>query len=432
KKSLAKLARWETKIKALLYKTSPETFAKLFGNNQLTFSTLLQKIEQGENIAQNYPQQYNNYRDKLATSLSYIEQQQKQAGDKFLKPVKVVQQKMKGLDDEITKAEALEKFIKERKQLLIEESIKQIGKSKYLTKINKEAYYYAETLRNYKELFSDPKKAEETVLEIIEKIPAFKEFFRKNSMLSSLFKMPGSAASSIQSIAGLQTRVQVNDLIQQQIAAGGPNAMAQVKQNLQQAQAALNKVKDKIIKSGGSSSDADIPDFKPNTQKSKIFAQRLEYTTDFQFGSSNISPSTTADIGLNIGYKLNDKSIIGVGLTYKIGMGSIEKIKFSNEGIGLRSFVEWKLVKGKGKLFSNMYLSGGYERNYFPYLKQMPQVAAANISAWSESGLIGISKKIGFKSKFIKGTKLQLLYDFLYQQQLKGRRPILFRIGYNF
>jgi hypothetical protein len=101
-----------------------------------------------------------------------------------------------------------------------------------------------------------------------------------------------STSNPSASLAGLQTRDQVTNLIQQQIASGGPNAMAEVKQNLQKAQAELNKLKDKILKMGGNSSSANIPDFKPNTQKTKTFAQRLEYGFNLQFDrSSSLLPS---------------------------------------------------------------------------------------------------------------------------------------------
>lgn len=83
--------------------------------------------------------------------------------------------------------EAIEQFIKERKNQLIDEAVKYIGKSRYLQKINKESYYYVETLRNYKEIFSDKKKAEELALKILNKIPAFQKFAEKNSMLAGLF-----------------------------------------------------------------------------------------------------------------------------------------------------------------------------------------------------------------------------------------------------
>ena len=74
-KTLAKLSNWENKIKSLLEKVSPETSEKLFGNNQTTFSTLLQKIKEGKAVAEGYKAKYNEYRDKLTTSIKYLEDQ---------------------------------------------------------------------------------------------------------------------------------------------------------------------------------------------------------------------------------------------------------------------------------------------------------------------------------------------------------------------
>ena len=427
-KTLEKLARWENKIKTLLDKTSPATSAKLFGNNQLTFNVLLQKIKQGETISQNYKAQYNSYRDKLTTGLKYIEQQKTGLEEKYIKPAQKLQQKLESLENDVAQTEIIEKFITERKKQLLEELIKQLGKNKYLAKINKEAYYYSETLRNYKEIFNDRKKAEQTALGLIEKVPAFKEFFRKNSMLSSMFKVPLSTSNPSASLAGLQTRDQVTNLIQQQIASGGPNAMAEVKQNIQKAQAELNKLKDKILKMGGNSSNANIPDFKPNTQKTKTFAQRLEYGFNLQFDRSSSLLPSAANFGLSIGYKLNDKSIIGIGGSYRLGMGRIDKIEFSYEGAGIRSYLDWKLKK-------QFYLSGGFEMNHYPSVKGLSANTINGVKpldSWQQSGLLGVSKKFPMKTKFTKGAKLQLLWDFLHRQHIPVSQALLFRIGYNF
>jgi hypothetical protein len=91
------------------------------------------------------------------------------------------------LDNDIANSEATEKFIKERKKQLFDASLQYIGKSKYLQKINKESYYYVETLKNYKELFNDPQKAEQTAKDILNKIPTFQKFMQQNSMLASMF-----------------------------------------------------------------------------------------------------------------------------------------------------------------------------------------------------------------------------------------------------
>ncbi len=421
-KTLERLSRWENKIQKLLQKVNPEAAEKLFGNGQTTFSTLLQKIKEGKTIAESYQAQYNEYRDKLTGSLSYLQQQKEQLNQKLVGPLQNASQKMQQLEKQIQDSEALEQYIKERKKLLIEQSIQYIGKSKYLQKIDKESYYYIETLKNYKELFSDPKKAEELALKVLNKIPDFTKFLEQNSQLASLFSMPGSAIDP-QSLAGLQTRNSINALIQGRIAAGGPNAQAQVTQNIQQAQQQLQQLKDKLLQSGQSSTTDELPSFKPNSQKTKTFKQRLEFGSNVQFARNNSYLPSTADIALSVGYKLNDKSTIGIGVSYKLGMGSIERIRFSHQGVGLRSFVDWRLKK-------QFYISGGYEMNYNTAFSSVSQLSSYD--SWQPSGLIGISKKIAVKTKWFKATKLQLLYDILHRTHLPASQPVVFRVGYEF
>ena len=390
----------------------------------MTFAAVLEKYRQGKAAAANYRSRYNEYTDKLATSVKYLEDQKDKLEKKYVQPVLQVKDKIAKLDSQEVNTQAVEQFIKERKKLLIEEGMKYIGRSKYLTKINKESYYYIETLRNYKELFHDKEKAEKTALAILNKIPAFQQFMKNNSVLASLFRMPDGYGTAQASTAGLQTRASMNALIQTRLAAGGPNAQAQLHQNLDQAKAQLSQLKDKIIKAGGNNSDTDIPNFKPNTQKTKTFWQRIEYGSDFQFAKNNTLMPTTADIALNIGYKLNDKSIIGLGGSYKMGLGSgIQHLSITHQGIGLRSFIDWKLKK-------QFYISGGFEMNHNAAFKNIEQLK--NFSEWQQAGLVGLTKKIKIKTKWTKGTRLQLLYDVLARQHVPVSQPVLFRIGYSF
>jgi hypothetical protein len=425
-KTLTKLSRWENKIHSLLQKVNPEAAQKLFGEGQTTFSSLLQKLKEGKSIAEQYKTQYDEYRDKLTTNLNYLQQQKEKLDTKLVKPVQEATKKATELEQDVQNSEALEQFIKERKKQLLDESLKYIGKSKYLTKINKEAYYYVETLRNYKAIFSDKQKAEETALNILNKIPAFQKFVQQNSMLASLFRMPGSSNTpNLASLTGLQTRMQMNALIQDRIAAGGPNAQSQIRDNIRQAQDELNKLKDKILNSGNGSSDADLPPSgRLNMQKTKTLKQRLEFGSNLQFAKNNNLVPTVADIGLSLGYKLNDKSVIGLGASYKLGLGyGLQHFQLSHQGLGLRSFLDWKLKK-------QFFISGGYEMNHNAAFKDFAQLK--DRSAWQEAGLIGISKKIAVKTKFFKGTKLQLLYDMLHSQHMPVSQPVLFRMGYDF
>ncbi|MBS1731879.1 MAG: hypothetical protein JST02_01160, partial [Bacteroidetes bacterium] len=243
-KTLAKLAKWENKIKAILEKASPETAQRLFGEGKTTFGSLLAKIKEGQSIAGNYKAKYDEYRDKLNTNLKYISSKKSELEAKYAKPVTEAADKAKKLEGEVANSEALEKFIKERKKQLMDECVKYIGNSKYLKKINKESYYYVETIRNYKEIFSDPTKAEQTAKTILNKIPAFKQFMAQNSMLASLFGSPTGEASAA-TIAGLQSRASTNALVEQYLRAGGSNAKEVFEQNMQEGEAMLTELKSK-------------------------------------------------------------------------------------------------------------------------------------------------------------------------------------------
>lgn len=217
----------------------------------------------------------------------------------------------------------------------------------------------------------------------------------------------------------------MDQLIQQQIAAGGPGAMQQVQNNIQQAQGQLQQVKDKMVSMGGSgNSDDELPDFRPNSQKTKSFLRRLEIGTNTQTQRGTWFFPVTSDLGLSLGYKVNDKSMIGVGATYKIGWGkSFRQIRITHEGAGLRSFVDYQLYK-------SFWLSGGYEMNFRTVFNRIDQLK--ELDAWQQSGLVGVSKKLAINTKFFRSTKVQVLWDFLSHQQIPRTSPVVFRVGYSF
>lgn len=428
-KTLAKLSKYENRLKTLLQKADPTATERLFGSGKMTFTLMLQKVKEGKNIADNYKAQYDSYTDKLTAGIKYLETKKDSLGAKYIQPLSKAKATMQQLDSSVTESEVAVKLIKERKKELAEAAIKYLGKSKYLSKISKESYYYAETLRNYKEFFNDQKKAEETALNILNKIPGFNKFFRENGALASLFGGNAAGGNAL-SLTGLQTRNDVNALIQTRITAAGPNAGQAISQQMQAAQAELSKLKDKILKSGGGNSDMELPDFKPNPEKSKTFNQRLEKGINISIGKSGTGRTAIIDMGTSLGYKLNGKSVVGIGVAYKLGYGSIQKLRFTHEGAGIRSYIDFKAFSGESKLFKNLYLSGGYELNHVTSFRNFRSLQTDNL--WQQSGLIGLTKKIKVKAKFFKETKIQLLYDMLYNQHYPQSKPLLFRIGYNF
>jgi hypothetical protein len=126
------------------------------------------------------------------------------------------------LEGKLNQAEQIKTYLRERRQQL-RDQLSKFGFSKELNKFSKEAFYYSQQLNEYKAMLEDPKKLQQKALGLVQKIPAFQQFFKEHSELAGLFRLPDNYGS-MESLQGLQTRAEVQGLIQQQLSAGGPNA----------------------------------------------------------------------------------------------------------------------------------------------------------------------------------------------------------------
>ncbi|HEX2846324.1 MAG TPA: hypothetical protein VHN59_07230 [Chitinophagaceae bacterium] len=423
-KILSKFLKAEQKLQRKLARKDSAKAQQVFGSAAQQYTQLQDKLAKTDKLKQYIPSL-----DTLSSSLKFLQANPQLMAITKEGPAKLKEAmaKVNSLQTQFQKAEEIKKFLKERKEYL-KSQLNNLGLGKQLKQLNKQAYYYSAQVNEYKQLLKDHKKAEQKAIELLSQTRLFKDFMRNNSQLASLFRLPGSSAGNTgaASLAGLQTRAQVNNLIQQQITAGGPNAQAQFSQNMQQAQAQLNQLKDKLGKLGNSGGgDMDMPEgFKPNEQRTKSFFQRIELGANIQSQKSNGFFPVTSDIGLSAGYKLNDQSVLGIGASYKMGWGeNIRNIRVTHQGIGLRSFIEWKL---KG----SFWLAGGYEMNYRSGFRRIAELR--DRSGWQESGLIGVSKVVDLRSKILKKTKVQLMWDFLSYRQVPKANAVVFRIGYSF
>jgi len=289
---------------------------------------------------------------------------------------------------------------------------------------NKQLYYYSAQLQAYKGMLNDPDKIMLNALRVLNKVPAFAGFMKNNSYLSGL--MPESNNNTIgTSIYGMQTRDGISDLVQRQITGGGSGAGSAFSDGIQQAQSKLDGLKDKLASFGGGAASTDLPaNFKPNNQKTKTFGQRLEYGLDIQTTGSTAYFPVSTDFGLSLGYKLNNKSTVGIGVSYRVGWGQdIRHMQLTGQGLGLRSFFDWTIKGG-------LYASGGFEYNYQPLAVSWNKLN--QWSNWRSGGLIGIGKELAFKNRFFKKTNVQLLWDFLSYQQVPRTQAFKLRIGYKF
>jgi hypothetical protein len=441
-KYLQRLAKKEARLKRKLYKVDSATTKSLFANDPTQqYQALIQKLK-SDSIpgTASFTGQYMPYLDSLKGSLSFLNKNPQLTGASKILPADLQNSlgHLQQLQAKMESADEIKQYLQQRKQqiknILTQYSHLPPGITGIYNNYSKESFYYSQQVKEYKDLLNDPDKAMKTALTVLNKVPAFTSFMKKNSMLASLFNIPGAVdnANPAQAVAGLQSRSQVTQLIQNQVGQSGPNINTMVQQNLQSAQGQMNTLRDKLKSLGGGSGDPDsyredMPNFKPNNQRTKSFLKRLEYGTNIQSAQSNTFFPTTTDLGLSVGYKLNDKSTIGIGASYKIGWGSnVRHIVLTTQGMGLRSFLDVKL---KG----SFYASGGFEYNYQP--PTLPDSLASkglNASSWQQSGLIGLTKIVSLKSKTFKKTRIQLLWDFLSYQQRPQTQAFKFRIGYNF
>ncbi|MGF6848288.1 hypothetical protein QFZ51_003523 [Chitinophaga sp. W3I9] len=419
KKTLARLLKEENRMKRKLASIDSLKADNLFSHSIDSLSKLKSRLSDKLGKYSGGLSQFGDaYLDSLDNTLSFLK------GSKgLLQQSKGMTGKLNGslqsvdnLKDKLLQAEQIKAYIRERRELLREQLSQYTGFTKDLQKLNKEAYYYAGQLREYKEIFKDRKKAEQKAMEVIRKIPAFNDFIQKHSQIASLFNIQGAPASA-QSLEGLQTRSQVEQLIQQRIGSG-PGAGAALSQQMDEARSRFDELKNKFP---GLDNAGEMPDFKPKEMKTKRFLQRLEFGSNMQFQRSNRFFPTTSDLAGQAAYKFHKNGSAGIGISYKLGIGTgFDNIRFSGHGMGIRSFIDWKL---KGTFF----LNGGYEQNYQPSYSGIPEGAGQK---WTQSGLVGISKKYKINSK-LKGN-MMVLFDFLYNRHVPSTDPVKVRLGYNF
>ena len=420
-KLINKLQKQEEKIKRKLIKRDSLLASKLFPEERIQVSnnpnlSQLFSVPDKGSAAQVYIPKI----DTLKTALKYIEQTNLALPNPILKDKKEVQQlnnTIENLQLKLNETSNIQNQINIRKEELTI-ALKKFGFISDIKKLNKTFHNYQVQLNAYISILNEPDKLLDKAFGIIKEDPSFKEFMVKNSELARYFRMPNSNTEGTNLIQGLQSRTDISAQVQDKIgnAANGINANDYLQQ---QTKTGKDILKSKFNSFG--SNDSEMKDFRPKIQKSKGIINRIELGLNVQSQKANRLLPTTTDIATIVGYKLNDKSILGIGISYKLGWGdNINNIKITNEGIGLRSFIDLKIKGG-------IWLTGGYEQNYMMSFEKIPQLN--DYSKWQQSGLVGICKKYKIGKKT---GNIQLLWDFLSYQQIPQTRPIKFRIGYTF
>ncbi|MBX3254271.1 MAG: hypothetical protein KF862_09040, partial [Chitinophagaceae bacterium] len=379
-KYLKSLSRQEEKLLKKLAAVDSSAAASLLKPGKKKYQQLNKKLSTANGKAGKLlPGKYLAGMDSLATSLSFL----KDAGNVVSRSKDIRQQLGKSLENldilqgKLNEAEAIQQYVQQRqqqlKQLLGNYSNLPKDISRHFGKYQREAFYYSQQLNNLKESLDQPDKLIAKTLAVLKNIPAFSNFWKKHSMLSRMFPTPDNYGTP-QALAGLQTRANVQQLLQQQIgipATNGTNAnpAQYLQQQIQQAQGELSKLKDKLnqlgINSGGSSNMTMPENFTPNPEKTKSFLKRVQVGATIQSQRATNYFPTTTDIAVTVAYKPDAKTKLGLGVSGRAGWGNGWKhIKLTGESIGARLFAEWKAPSPFGGVGGGFWLYAGAELNH--------------------------------------------------------------------
>lgn len=424
-KYLRKLARQEAKLKHKLSRIDSTASQQLFANSATTYEDLLKRLKEKREGNDPFQNSYVPFLDTLKTSLRFLDQSSQLDLQKIPNAsaeVKAALTQLSQLQGKFNQTEEIKRLLQERKQYL-KQRLGELGLIKEFKKFEQLVYYYQQQVKEYRNLLNDPRKLEATAVRLIQKIPVVADFLSRHSELASLFRLPNDPGiNNPINAQGLQTRSSVLQQMQQTLGAGA-DPQQLIQQSNPDLRGQLNQLKNKINQlGGGGSSDEEMPNFKPNSQRTRSLLKRLEFSTNLQSVKGNLYFPVTSDIGLAMGLRISDRNVAGIGLSYKLGLGSgWRDIQLTHQGIGIRSYWDWKM---KG----SFWLSAGAELNYRNEIKKIEVLK--NFSAWQQSALAGISKKYKAGKK-LQGN-LQLLYDFLHARQIPSAPPLVFRVGYTF
>jgi len=422
-KYLERLSRIESRLLQQLQKTDTAARSRLPGPG---YQRWIARVQDTSSTLPVTGQCYIPHLDTLQTTLKFLQSQQGASPGGISNSTTALSQagaQVQQLQAHLDQSTLISQYISQRKQqltqLLGQYTQLPSGVTQAFNQYKETGYYYRQQVEAYKSMLNDPQKMEEKAVNVLSKLPVYQQFLAKHSLLASLFPLPADNSSST-ALQGLQTRDQVQQLLQQQASAGGAGGQAAIDQQMSQAQSQFSSLQTNLSKYGVGGQDLDMPGYTPDRQKTRTFLERLTYGCNLQLAKSTTYYPATGNLGLSVGYRINDKSTVGVGLSYNIGLGSgWNHMQFSSQGLGLRSFIDWKIK-------NTYYITGGYEENYLTQFNSIAQLK--NRSAWQPSALIGLEKKYKISGK-LQGN-LQLLFDALYQNEIPAGQMIKFRVGY--
>lgn len=321
---------------------------------------------------------------------------------------------------------------------LIDQRTSELGKlssndryTKSMKGIKKQAFYGKSRMSIFREMQEEPEIAEETAMEYLQGSKGFNRHLSKSLSggNSDIISGAGSDPTSLQSM-GFQTKSALQGNFQNRFGGsiskvsenmGGNVSKWQKKQteamsNVRQTKQSLSKVR-----------KSATPDFKINPMRALPFRKRI--TPQYSFNTIPADKDRPVIIQLTgaLCFRHTERLSYGIGAVSQVGLGKgIQQLRFSLEGAGPRAFVTHDMIYGIAVYmgYERIYALSNGARDQNEKLEKSYTVQHTS-KYYSESLLLGLSKKYSINSKF--SGQLQLLYDVWWQQ--KGlKSPIIFQM----
>lgn len=421
-----KIARSNTNILKQISAHQANLAAVLKKSDSIANSDLLQLLDvqraEAIDIIKNPLPGHRNYIAYLDSTLGVLSVLGSGKGtDGHQTPIHSAIEKTNRLQEQLNASAVLLNHLKQSSDQLTKR-VSTVRLPKSMIRMKKSVLQYNQRIDEYAKLLKNKKNVEKKVMQAVANTKPFKQFMHRNSMLASMFRMPSEEdEQGAEKVEGLQSRSAVEMAMQDRLGALPKASKSNIGEPLAGGRATLGELKARLLFRNAGNEGDPIP--QQNQQKGGTTSMGKRLIIDI-----NVQPHRSTvmvmDIGMGIGYKWSERSIIGIGTAYKVGLGkNIQNLSISHQGISLRSFVDWRIKNG-------IWISGGYERNYLSEIRKLYFLRELN--AWQQSGLIGVTKTIQNASGLLKSTKFQLFWDFLSNRQVPRAQPLVFRMGYSF
>ncbi len=336
-----------------------------------------------------------------------------------LNEVKLAQQRMQ---KELKRTEIIKGYIDERSSFLNRALGAESEFQGALGLMNRESIYFTRQIQEYRNIFTDKSFLEQKVFAFMSKAPEFSQILNAGDTKTT-FGSSGMKINDLINIAQADGKELLQSVQNGQL---DISEVAEAKDEITKSDSLLAKSTNLIASDDSSRSNNTKNTWAPNPLKTKRIIDRILFSGNMQWDKRSFFLPLSGTIAGQMAYQFSPRNSLGIGASYIIGLGypilfhgetQLSKFRIHNNGVGLRSFADFKIWK-------SFYLLGSFELNRREFvLSELNQY-----SAWTKSALIGLKFKYPIRKK-MKSPTLEIMYDFIHQA---GQPALVIRAGIEF